>query len=144
MHPMFQQRPQHMAHYPDSMVGHPMPPIFLQGGPPPPHLMYNNYPLPYDMIANTIQRNKVHRKQSNHTNSMPNPRTRRTRRKSDSDLEQRANATYTGLDRSIADSFLEQQEKTQNNHHEKNVGTLNMNKGMDDKGSYNKYKDIQM
>lgn len=44
---------------------------------------------------------------------------RRARRKSESDMEVRKAFTYTGLDRVIAENFLEQQEKT----NESNLGS---------------------
>lgn len=66
----------------------------------------------------------------------------RLRRKSDSDLIDSGNRekkfVYTGLDRAIADSFLEQQEKT-NNSCNNSLLTTNTNNN-----SYNDCRDVQM
>jgi hypothetical protein len=114
-----------------TMTGGP-PPLFLQG--PPPHIMFNpNYPM-LQHATSTMARQVSRKPSIHHSNTLPHQRSRK-RRKSDSDLEKKANATYTGLDRSIADSFLEQQEKNQINHEKQTE---------DNKGSYDKYKDIQM
>ncbi|XP_055371239.1 uncharacterized protein LOC129605481 [Condylostylus longicornis] len=63
-------------------------------------------------IVHSQRQNRTRQKRSSKMDA-----NRRQRRKSDSDAENRKAFTYTGLDRTIADSFLERQEQSNNGSH---------------------------
>lgn len=86
---------------------------------PPPHPMHH-HPSHYPVAASDLQYVSDQHRIHQHQKAVQEKRARRSRRKSESDkaAEKRAAATtaaftYTGLDRTIADNFLEHQQAKQ-------------------------------
>lgn len=114
---MMSRRPSYMY------VPHPhfMPPMY----PPPPSSYmtssraYYNSTLPPQRMQQPMhhQHNQQHLEEMEHIEQFERSKTlesRERRRKSESDVrEQEIKLSYTGLDREVADSYLEQQEKMQ-------------------------------
>ncbi|XP_037030493.1 uncharacterized protein LOC119070329 [Bradysia coprophila] len=93
--------------YPPPMMPPMHPPQMLYPPMPPGVILPHPYPIPMRYspeVEEKLERIRVARSKER--------RSERERRKSESDMEIRKALTYTGLDRAIAESFLEQQERT--------------------------------
>lgn len=84
----------------------PLSPGLIYPAVPPGFLPYQPYPMRPFPIENEMALERI--RASRQTKDR---RSKRARRKSESDIEARKAFTYTGMDRMIAENFLEQQEK---------------------------------